>query len=211
MVAAWRWPGDLFISAQRQWLARLGAGEAQAPQGCEKGIQPNLLYLVQNLLLHQTEGCEGSKCAFNNLCYKQTVICTVKLLGVGRLLCSWQFSSWIKVKRRGANQPMCTCLKVFCNATECQKDSLGCAGGSGNTRSLCWAEHPPVCGAEAAVWVQVYCGSGLRARPQGKWWEPACSSLGSLLTIHSLISSMQYRFYCWQGDGAYAALPTWMV
>lgn len=60
--------------------------------------------------------------------------------------------------------------------------------------------HPCCLGFEECCWTS-----------KGKWWEPACSSLGSLLTMHSLISSMQCRFYCWQGDGAYAALPTWMV
>lgn len=70
---------------------------------CEEGIKTNLLYLTQNLLLNQTEGCEGSKCAFNNLCYKQTIICTIKPLGVGRILCSWHFSPWKKVKKRGVN------------------------------------------------------------------------------------------------------------
>lgn len=69
---------------------------------CEERIKTNLLYLMQNLLLNQTEGCEGSKCAFNNLCYKQTIICTIKPLGVGRILCSWHFSPWKKGQKEGS-------------------------------------------------------------------------------------------------------------
>lgn len=35
---------------------------------------------MHSLSLNQTLGHEGSKCAFYNLSYKQTVICTIKLL-----------------------------------------------------------------------------------------------------------------------------------